>query len=148
MPGVTKQELEAVTAIRRVREENGVVFLDRGSAAVLTDLVKDGALDWTAPAEGDWLLFFFWIHGTGQTAEPSVSTSYTINYFDRAGIRAFTEYWDDVVLTPQLREDLYRNLRGMMYMDSLELGTFGRGGQLWSRHFREEFERVDRKSVV
>ena len=146
MPGVTKQELEAVTAIRKVREENGVVFLDRNSAAVLTNLVRtdpeQGAvLDWTAPAEGDWLLFFFWIHGTGQTAEPSVSTSYTINYFDRAGIRAFTEYWDDVVLTPQLREDLYRNLRGMMYMDSLELGTFGRGGQLWSRHFREEFER-------
>ena len=139
---IKKVELEAVVAIRTTGETvDGMPVLLPKSALVLTDAVKNEALDWTAPAEGEWLLFAFWLHGTGQTAEPSVSTSYTVNYLDHYGIDAFIDYWENVVLTPELQENLKANGRAMMYMDSLELGTFGRGGQLWGYHFREEFLR-------
>ena len=56
-------------------------------------------------------------------------------------MEAFIGYWDRVVLTDQLREDIRRDGRAMMYMDSLELATFGKGGQLWGYHFNEEFEK-------
>lgn len=140
MPGVTKQELEAVVAIRKDSEKDGKQYLDKESAIVLTKEVREETLDWTAPEDGDYLLFFFWLHGTGQTAEPAVSTSYTINYIDKYGVEEFKKYWDRTVLTPELRADIEKNGRGMMYMDSLELGTFGKGGQFWGYHFREEFE--------
>ncbi len=139
MPGVTKQELVAVVAIR-VEEKGEKTFLDKESAVVLTGEAADGKLTWTAPADGDYLVFYFWIHGTGQTAEPSMSVSYTINYIDRYGVEAFIDYWEKNVLTPELRANLEKNGRGMMYMDSLELGTFGKGGQFWGYHFMEEFE--------
>lgn len=139
---VKKLELEAVVAVRTTGEtKNNMPVLLPESAVILTDAVEDEALDWTAPAEGEWLLFTFWLHGTGQTAEPSVSVSYTVNYLDHYGIDAFIDYWENVVLTPELQENLKANGRAMMYMDSLELGTFGNGGQLWGYHFREEFAR-------
>lgn len=141
MQGVTKQELEAVVAIRIVGEKDGKTCLDKEKSIVLTEMVQDKSLTWKAPEDGDYLLFFFWIHGTGQTAEPSVSTSYTINYIDRYGIEAFIDYWENTVLTPELRKNIEENGRAMMYMDSLELGTFGKGGQFWGYHFLEEFEK-------
>lgn len=141
MPGVTKQELVAVMAIRDLGvKSDGKHYLDKDSAVILTDRVADGCLDFQAPDDGDYLLFFFWIHGTGQTAGPSASTSYTVNYMDHYGIDAFKEYWDSEVLTPELKETLQENGRAMMYMDSLELSTFARGGQLWGYTFLEEFK--------
>lgn len=65
--------------------------------------------------------------------------SYTINYIDHYGIDAFIDYWDSTVLTPQLKENIQKNGRAMMYMDSLELSTFGKGGQFWGYHFLDEF---------
>ena len=108
---------------------------------VLTDQVENGCLSWTAPLDGTYLLFTFWLHGTGQIARPSCATSYTVNYIDHYGIDAFIDYWDKVVLTGKLRENLLKNGRGMMYMDSLELSTFGNGSQLWGYHFNEEFQK-------
>ena len=140
MPGVTKQTLLAVTATRIVEGEKGNAILDPACSYVLTDEVRDGALSWTAPEDGDYLLCTFTIHGTGQTAEPSCSTSWTINYMDRYGIEAFRKYWDEEVVVGKMKENLEKNGRGMMYMDSLELGTFGRGGQLWGFHYIEEFK--------
>jgi len=106
---------------------------------VLTDLAAGGTLSWTAPADSTYMLLFFWLHGTGQTANPACSTAYAVNYMDRYGIDAVTNYWDTVVLTPQMRRDLKRCGRGMLYMDSLELFTYGAGGQLFGYHFMEEF---------
>lgn len=92
MPGVTKQELVAVVAARIEEEREDKIYLDRNGIFVLTGRVKNGELDWQAPGDGDYMLFYFWLHGTGQTAQPSVSTSYTINYMDRYGVDAFKEY--------------------------------------------------------
>ena len=49
------------------------------------------------------------------------------------------DYWDSVVLTPELREQIARNPRAQMYMDSLELSTYGAGGLFWGRTVAEEF---------
>lgn len=141
MPGVTKQENLAVVAIKDLGvKEDGKHYLDRDSAIILTDQVKEERLEFQAPNDGDYILFFFWIHGTGQTAGPSASISYTVNYMDRYGIEAFKEYWDKEVITPDLQKTLEENGRAMMYMDSLELSTFSKGGQLWGYTFLDEFK--------
>ena len=75
----------------------------------------------------------FWMHGTGQTASPSASINYTVNYLDRDGAEAVIDYWDKVVLTPELRAQIAQNPRAQMYMDSLELTTYGAGGLFWGR---------------
>jgi len=41
------------------------------------------------------------------------------------------DYWDKEVLTQQMREHISQNDRVMMYMDSLELATKGKGGLFW-----------------
>ncbi len=55
--------------------------LDLSSVVNLTEQVveQDGVytLDWTAPDDGEYALFVYWMHGTCQTATPSVSTNYT-----------------------------------------------------------------------
>lgn len=134
------QDLVAVVATKVLGEENGKPILEK-EGIVLTDQVKDESLEWTAPEDGEYKLLVFWLHGTGQTARPSCAISYTINYMDRYGVEAFIDYWDNVVLTEELRANLLKNGRGMMYMDSLELSTFGNGGQLWGYHFNEEFQK-------
>ena len=141
MPGVTKQTLAAVTATRITGENNGQLVLDPKASCVLTGQAQNGSLTWSAPSDGDYLLCVFTIHGTGQTAEPSCSTSWTVNYMDHYGIDAFKKYWDEEVVIEDMKTNLEKNGRGMMYMDSLELGTFGRGGQLWGFHYIDEFKK-------
>lgn len=120
----------------------GILSLD--SVTDLSALVTrtDGAytLDWTAPDDGTYALFFYWMHGTGQTASPSVSTNYTVNYVDRYGIEALIDYWEEIVLTDALKKTIAQNGRGEIYMDSLEIVTYGAGGILWGYDFKEEFQ--------
>lgn len=134
------QELIAVVAAKVIGEKDGKPVLDKDTL-VLTDSVQDGNLDWTAPDDGDYKLMTFWMHGTGQTASPSCAISYTINYIDRDGTEALIDYWDKVVMTKELRKNLEICGRGMMYMDSLELSTFGAGGQFWGYTFIDEFKK-------
>ncbi len=70
------------------------------------------AFEFTAPGDGDYEIFAFYIHGTGQTADPSSSVNYTINYFDPYGVEALTDYWSRNVLTDQVKADLQRSGRG------------------------------------
>ena len=137
---VTKQELIAVVAAKILDESENRIYLHTDTI-VLTDQVHNGSLTWTAPEDGEYLLVIFWMHGTGQTASPSVSVSYTINYIDRYGADKLIAYWDQEVLTPQLREYIRKNGRIQMYMDSLELAVYGNGGHLWGYHLLEEFSK-------
>lgn len=107
---------------------------------VLTSLVKDEYLEWTAPADGDYILFTVWMQGTGQTASPSCSINYTINYIDKYGTEALIDYWNREVLSDDMRKTLAANKRVQMYMDSLELTTYANGGQFWGYHFMDEFK--------
>lgn len=140
MPNVHEQILIAVVAARHVRTEDKKLFIDRESI-VLTEKVSAGHLEWQAPADADYELFAFWMHGTGQTASPSCSVSYTINYVDTYGTEALIDYWNETVLTPALRKNILKNGRVQLYMDSLELSTFTHGGQFWGYHFMDEFSK-------
>jgi len=120
-------------------------MLDIGSLVDLTEKVReeDGKyhLDWTAPDDGLYALFVYWMHGTSQTASPSVSTNYTINYIDSYGVEALIDYWEEVVLTEDLKKLIRKNGRGEIYMDSLEISTYGAGGLLWGYNLRDEFRK-------
>ncbi|MEV0381654.1 glycosyl hydrolase [Nonomuraea sp. NPDC050643] len=136
---VTEQHLVAVVAARLLETTARGGVLDLDSVIDLTGLVEGESLEWSAPADGDWRLFVFWMHGTGQTASPSASVNHTVNYLDRDGVEAVIDYWDSVVLTPKLREQIGRNPRAQMYMDSLELSTYGAGGMFWGHTVAREF---------
>ena len=129
----------AVVAARLLETGATGAILDLDSVVDLSDQVRDETLEWSAPADGDWRLFVFWMHGTGQTASPSASVNYTVNYLDRDGVDAVIDYWDSVVLTPELRKQIGRNPRAQMYMDSLELSVYGAGGMFWGRTVAREF---------
>ncbi|MDO5618517.1 glycosyl hydrolase [Kocuria sp.] len=169
---VHQQHLVAVVAVRRAEVEDvgsrddpdnddgshghggpssqaapGTV-LDADSALDLTTELNGTHLAWTVPDQPGWTLMVFWRHGTGQTANPSATVNYTVNYLDRAGVEAVIDYWDRHVLTPQLRETIARNPRVQMYMDSLEVSTFGDGGQLWSAQMVREFESRRGYSII
>ena len=131
----TRQDLVAVIAVPVLSDGT----LDAGAVLDLTDDIEGESLDWSAPAGQDWRLFTFWMHGTGQTASPSATVNYTVNYLDLAGVTAVTDYWTDHVLTPELRAQIAANPRTQMYMDSLELGTWGPGGMFWGRSVADEF---------
>ena len=120
-----------ILAFETLADLSGMVQQDKGNYS----------LDWTAPQDGEYALFVYWMHGTGQTASPSVSTNYTINYVDKYGVQALIDYWEEIVLTDSLRETIRKNGRGEIYMDSLELVTYGAGGIFWGYDLREEFRR-------
>lgn len=137
---VGEQVLVAVVAARVLEETEVGVVLDADSVVDLTGRVHEETLEWTAPEDGPWRLFTYWMHGTGQTASPSSSVNYTVSYVDPDGTQAVIDYWDSVVLTPELRQEIGRNPRAQMYMDSLELETYGAGGLFWGRTVAEEFQ--------
>ncbi|MBE2320727.1 hypothetical protein DVA67_032510 [Solirubrobacter sp. CPCC 204708] len=125
------------------REGTGTGQIDFDTLVDLTDrAVPDGdgyRLNWTAPADGQYGLFTYWMHGTGETFDPSTSENYTINYMDRFGVDAVKDYWEEHVLTPELREQIQQSGKGEIYMDSLELASFAAGGLLWGYQFKQEF---------
>jgi hypothetical protein len=141
MPNVKEQELVAVVAGKITGQNGQSKIMDEESILVITPDVKEGSLTWTAPEDGDYELMTFWIHGTGQIAEPSVSVSYTVNYIDKYGVEAVIDYWEKEVMKPDLVQTIKENGRVMMYMDSLELTTYGKGGIYWGYHLLEEFKR-------
>lgn len=67
--GVKQQELIAVTAMR-IEGEADRIRLDRHSARVLTNLVRDGKLDWQVPEDGKYGLFFFLDAWNGSDGRP------------------------------------------------------------------------------
>lgn len=138
---VHEQTLIAVVAMKNLGPAaDGKRTLLPTDGVVLTGEVKDGFLNWKAPEDGDYLLFSVWMQGTGQTASPSCSVNYTINYIDKYGTQALIDYWNREVLTPSMRETLLKNGRVQLYMDSLELSTYANGGQLWGYDFMDEFK--------
>ena len=151
----TRQIFQGVVSARIIRgrkgagvnyaEGQGTGVLDLSSLTDISDCVKEEmgtyTLGWTAPDDGQYALFVYWMHGSCQTADPSVSTNYTVNYVDPYGIDALIDYWEKVILTDEMREAVRENGRGEIYMDSLELRTEGAGGVLWGYTFKEEFRK-------
>jgi uncharacterized protein YjdB len=125
-------------------EGSGTGELDFASVTDLTAQATGSGnsytLNWTAPSDGDYVLLTYWLCGTGQTGEPSVSINYTINYIDSYGVEALKSYWQQNILTPDLLTLLQENGRGEIYMDSLELNSPGAAAILWGYNFKNEFQ--------
>jgi hypothetical protein len=142
----TKLSLVRVIAAKATETSETGATLDPDSLTDITESVeeKDGNwyLNYTAPADGDTLIFGFWQYGTSESAVPSIGTNYTINYFSEEGANALIEYWDEHVLDDEMKEWIQENGDVSMYMDSLELSTAGENstGWLWCSDFLEEFQ--------
>ncbi|MDT0437432.1 MULTISPECIES: glycosyl hydrolase [Streptomyces] len=140
--GVSRQRLIAVQAARvdtanSTRKETG---LDAATVRDLTRSVVDGALSWTPPDDGDWVLLSYWQRGSAQQPESgphSVPAAHVVDHFAAAGTAAVTGHWDRHILTPSLRT-LLRAAGGAFFEDSVELETDGLN---WTSRLPEEFER-------
>ncbi|MFS8204030.1 glycosyl hydrolase [Streptomyces sp. CWNU-52B] len=127
--GVTERQLLLVQAARvntanSTRKETG---LDLDSVRDLTSDVTDGALDWTAPDDGTWVVIAHWVRGSGQTPEAGPHTdppAYVVDHFSAAGTRAVTDFWEAHILTPAVRR-LLKVSGGALFEDSIELETDG-----------------------
>lgn len=132
-------ELVAVIAAPVLEDLPNGSRLSAAAALDLTAHVRDGSLRWASPDDRTWEVHTFWMRGTGQIAEPSASQNFTVNYLDPDGSAAVIDYWSSVVLTPALRQQISANPRVQMYMDSLEIFTWGEGGMFWGRTVADEF---------
>lgn len=139
--GVTQKELLAVQAVQCQTDCTGSapVGLVPGTLVDLTSQVSGGNLTWTAPNAGTWLLMSSWQRGTGQLSvvygNNNVSPGVVVDHFSRAGADAGIDYWNDHVLTPQMRASL-QAVGGDIFEDSLELDS----NFHWTPGFLDEFE--------
>lgn len=121
-------------------EKSGAHMLDASSVRDLTSLVrKDGSLAWSAPPGGaPWWLIAFWQAPDGQSVTDlsAPSPAYVIDYLSKRGAAALTNFYDNRLLTPELRK-LVNSTGGAMFEDSYEPGE----GLKWTGAFLHEFER-------
>ncbi|MFD0070731.1 glycosyl hydrolase, partial [Streptomyces sp. NPDC127574] len=113
---------------------------DLDSVRDLSALVTDGALAWTAPGDGDWVLISYWQRGSAQQPESGPHASpaaYVVDHFSAAGTGAVTDFWDRTILTSSLRR-LLRAAGGAFFEDSVELET---DGLTWTSRLPEAFEK-------
>jgi hypothetical protein len=105
---------------------------------ILTELVDNGSLDWTAPDDSDITIMYYYMQGTAQAASPAVERSYAINYFDRRGIEALKEYLENNVLNDEELNEKIRSGDVQLFMDSLEYSS-GAGITNWTENFESDF---------
>ncbi|MGC5033516.1 glycosyl hydrolase [Micromonospora sp. DT229] len=134
--------LVAVTAARLATAEPddaGTILLDEETATDLTHRVSGGALRWTAPGDGTWLVFSFWSRPTGQRslAEAGVQDALVIDHFSAEAAAAAIEHIDRYVLPADL-DPLLAEVGGDIFEDSLELAA---DGELWTADLLNEFAR-------
>ncbi len=120
------------------------VDLVPGSSVDLTERIHllDGAaqLTWTPPTDGNYLIFSFWLHGTGQQAAASHTPAFVINHLSPEGFQAQRDYWNRHIFTPEIRRLICENGRVDFFQDSLEIRTSQYSGLFWSERFLEEFQ--------
>ncbi len=139
--GVTQQKLLYVQAARVTTPgapPKTAYTLD-GASIQNVAIAADGSVDWTAPADGSWILISYWERGSAQQPEGgphTTPTSYVVDHFSRAGTQAITDFWESHILTPAVRS-LIGDAGGALFEDSLELETTS---ALWTPGFAQEFQ--------
>lgn len=132
-PAGARTTLVAALAARCVdpacdRQTTSPRMLDPDSLVDLTSEVgADGTLSTTLPGDGDstWAVIAFWQTASGETRTGLTATTpnYYLDHLSAAGARATTDYWDEHVLTGELRRQIRRMGDADLYEDSLELGS-------------------------
>ncbi|CAG9996931.1 unnamed protein product [Clonostachys byssicola] len=123
-----------------------VVEIDHDSIALFTDRVfDDNKIIWNAPNDGRYVLVAVYGRGTGQvqnmydwnTGGPELTypwPAYIVDHFSEAGVEAGVKYWNENILTSEMRGALAKS-GGSMFEDSLEL----KYTQYWTLNFLNEF---------
>jgi hypothetical protein len=133
-PAVTvTPQLLAVHAARIVGAPDAApLVLERGSLVDLTARVSRGGLGWTVPTGGTWVIIASYSRGTAMVERQpyyegdrdafTAPQAYVVDHFGEAGTRAITDWWEQDLLTPEMRK-LLRQTGGQFFEDSLEFIT-------------------------
>jgi len=143
-PEVTPM-LVSLQAWRVTGEEGTTAILDPESRIDLTSQVRDGAIEWTAPADGNWRLLVFWMRGTAQiqnmfrgartqTSMLADPIPYAVDVYGKDGTTACIDFWESHLMPPRTRE-LMKRIGGNFFEDSLELNAV----KEWSPNLPQEF---------
>lgn len=131
----------------------GTITLEAGSVENITARYAGGRLRWAPPGRGEWLVLPIYTRATGQIVNmfdgnPQNSPvtdpqSFVVDSFGKAGTKAIIDYWNNTLLTPEVRRGLAR-AGGAIFEDSLEL----KAAQYWTPGLLEEFQRRRGYSIV
>lgn len=124
------KRLVAVTAIRVVSPPGATpLVVDPDTALNLTSTVGDNAITWTAPTDGTWKLFGFWMRptmqvnklgaGGGASGSGGGTGGLVVDHLNRDAVRVALESFDARALDKVA--DLLRASSGDVFEDSLEL---------------------------
>ncbi|WP_372505746.1 glycosyl hydrolase [Actinomadura madurae] len=103
-------------------------MLDRASVTDVTSKVDaQGALTVDFPGDGTstYALIAFYQTPSGQSLSgyTATGTNYALDPFSKAGARATTDFYDEHILTPDVRKLLAQMGQSDLFEDSLELGS-------------------------
>lgn len=79
-----------------------------------------GTFTFAPSMAGEWSFFAFWSVPTGQTSGSTSPTAYVVDHFSLAGTEAILNYWEQNMVTPELKT-YWQQYGGDMFEDSLEL---------------------------
>ena len=115
------------------------VVLDLDAWVDLTNKVKNGAVTFTPPDNGTWIIIAYHMRGTGQVAEAGPHNAHegaVIDHFSPEGIKSSTNYWDQNILSSKFKSVLNK-IGGSFFEDSIELEY----QTLWTPRLRQEFKK-------
>ncbi|KAL2812327.1 hypothetical protein BJX63DRAFT_421888 [Aspergillus granulosus] len=124
-----------------------IIAVEHSTIANISKNYNNKKLTWTAPRDGQYIVVAVYSRGTGQVQNmydmnsngsqlTSPSPAYIVDHLSVAGVEATTKYWDEHILTDELRA-LMKASQGSLFEDSLELKL----KQYWTPKFIQEFKK-------
>jgi hypothetical protein len=117
------------------------VSLDPASVTDVTRKVSGGTLTHTFPAGNGnpWVVIDLLQTASGLIAQrggyTATQPNYVVDHWSRGGVTIQTAFWDDNILTREVRRNLRRIGGGAVFEDSLELGS----SQKWTWNLLQTF---------
>ncbi|ETS75576.1 hypothetical protein PFICI_12520 [Pestalotiopsis fici W106-1] len=132
--------LEAVLVAKVLSNStSGTVVVDSSTIQVLDTGADNTTVAYDAPDDGEYVLVAAYGRGTGQVQNLYDVTdpfpAYIVDHLSKAGVQASVDYWEQNLLTPELKAQLNES-QGSMFEDSLELKL----KQYWTLDFLAEFQ--------
>lgn len=121
------------------------MILDEESVIDLTEQVEvndqnEWTLDWTAPDDGDYMLYVLCQQGTFEVCNPAQTQAYAINYYNSDGVEALKTFLDKTIFNDLELVETIRESDVQFFLDSLEIdNSDGTRSMYWSSDMKEEF---------
>jgi hypothetical protein len=121
-------------------QSSGSRMLVEDSVQDVTAKVVDGSLSLTLPGSAAdtyaVMAFYQTADGSSRSNLTATSPDYYLDYLSRQGAEASTDFYDQNILTPQVRQQLSRVGSVNLFEDSLELGS----SQKWTWDFAQQWQ--------